>query len=303
MDKLTRIQVFVNVVETGSFSAASKRMRISRAAASKYVAELEEHLGGRLLNRTTRRVSTTESGRLYYERCRDILDNLEEADGLVSGMKGTPRGTLRISSPTYFAAKHLVPMVNDFYQQYPEVNIELMCADRFVDIVDEGYDLAVRITAEPDPELIAIRLAACRHIFVASPEYLAKNATLKTPQDLKNHACIVYAHTTEWQFKKDGENYSTKVTPNVKSNNPDVVLTAAINGMGVTAIPTFLASDAIRSGELKTVLDDYQGFEPNFYVVYASRHHLPAKMRVFIDYLKERIIDPPYWDHFLSVRF
>jgi DNA-binding transcriptional LysR family regulator len=305
MDQLTRIKVFVNVVESGSFSAASERMGLSRAAASKYVAQLEEHLGGRLLNRTTRHVSTTESGRLYFERCKDILHHLEEADGLVSGLSAQPRGTLRISCPTFFASKHLLPLINVFNQRYPEFNLELMCAERIVDLVDEGYDLAIRITDNPDPELIAQRLAPCRHALVASPDYLANSPPLKNPDDLQHHTCVLYSYFTGgvWPLFRAGESVSVKVTPSVMTNNPDVLLEATLSGMGVAMMPTFLVSEAVRSGDLQIVLPDYQSFEPSIYVVYASRHHLPAKTRVFIDYLKESIIDPPYWDHFLNVRF
>jgi DNA-binding transcriptional LysR family regulator len=304
MDQLTRLKVFIHVVETGSFSAASERMGLSRAAASKYVSQLEEHLGGRLLNRTTRHVSTTESGRLYFERCKEILHNLEEADGMVSGLSGQPRGTLRISCPTYFASKHLLPLLHDFNQHYPAVNVELMCAERIVDLVDEGYDLAIRITDAPDPELIARRLARCRHVIVASPGYLANSPPLSHPEDLQRHACIMYAYTAGgiWPLTKEGKKVSIKISPTVKTNNPDVLLEAAVSGMGVALMPSFLASDTVRSGALQLVLEDYQTIEMNIYVVYASRHHLPAKIRVFIDYLKDRIIDPPYWDHFLNVR-
>jgi DNA-binding transcriptional LysR family regulator len=304
MDRLTRIKVFINVVETGSFTAASVRMGLSRAAASKYVTQLEEHLGGRLLNRTTRHVSTTESGRLYFERCRDILHHLEEADGMVSGLTAQPRGTLRISCPTFFASRHLLPLITEFHQLYPEVNIELMCAERIVDLVDEGYDLAIRITDTPDPELIARKLAHCRHTLAASPDYLANNPPLNSPEDLKQHACVQYVHFSSdtWPFSREGKDHSVRITPSMKTNNPDVLLEAAIAGMGVTLVPTFLVSDAVRSGKLTTVLSDYHTFEPFIYVVYASRHHLPAKTRVFVDYIKERIIDPPYWDHHLNVR-
>lgn len=305
MDRLTRIRVFLAVVETGSFTAASDRLGLSRAAASKYVSQLEEHLGGRLLNRTTRHVSTTESGRLYFERCKEILANLEEADGLVSGLSGQPRGTLRVSCPSYFASQHLLPLIHDFRQRYPSVNIELLCTERLVDLVDEGYDLAIRITDAPDPELIARRLSRCRHVLAAAPGYLAGAPTLTVPDDLRQHACVVYAHTAGgvWQLTKAGRTHSIKVEPTVKTNNPDVMLGAVVSGMGVALMPSFLASDAVRKGALRLVLEDYQTIDMDIYVVYASRHHLPAKIRVFIDYLKERIIDPPYWDHFLNVRF
>ena len=304
MDRLTAIKVFVNVVETGSFSAASEKMELSRAAASKYVSQLESHLGGRLLNRTTRRISLTESGRLYFERCREILNNLEEADGAVAGLALEPRGILRISVPTNFASLHLLPLVARFTRDFPDVKVEMICSDRAVDLVDEGYDLAVRITNNVDPNLIARRLARCRHVIVAAPDYLANKPVLKTPEDLKQHDCLLYAHTAGgvWPFTRDGVDYSVKVGHIFKSNNPEVLVEAAASGMGVAMMPTFMASDAIRRGALKPVLEDYDTLEVQIYAVYASRRFLPAKIRVFIDYLVERISDPPYWDYALTVR-
>jgi len=302
MDRLTHIKVFINVVEQGSFSAASERMGISRAAASKYVSQLEAHLGGRLLNRTTRHVSTTESGRIYFERCKDILLNLEEADDIVSGLSGELRGTLRISAPTYFASRHLLPIISEFNQTWPEVKVELICTERLVDLVDEGYDLAIRMTNMADSDLIARRLTRCRHVLVASHDYLAKNPTLNDPNDLEKHACLLYAYLkgSIWPFTKDGVDYSVKVSPVLKSNNPDVLLEAAVFGMGLAVLPTFLVSNAIRCGGLQVVLEDYKTIELSIYAVYASRHHLPSKIKVFVDYLRERIVDPPYWDHFLT---
>ena len=287
MDKLTRIKVYVNVVETGSFTAAS-----------------EEHLGGRLLNRTTRHVSTTESGRIYFERCKDILDNLEEADDLVSGLSGIPKGTLRISVPSVFAERHVVPLISEFTRIYPEVKVELMVSDRYVDLVYEGYDLAIRVTKIEDSDLIARRLACCHHVIIASPDYLKNKPPLLTPDDLKNHSCLLYSYTAgaKWPFFKYGKDYSVKVLPVMTSNNPEVLLEAAINGMGITIMPTFIASDAIRRGDIQTVLDDYESLNLDIYAVYTSRHYLPTKIRVFIDFMKERINDPPYWDHFLTER-
>ena len=303
MDRLTRIRVFVQVVETASFTAASERLGLSRAAVSKYVLQLEEFLGGRLLNRTTRHVSPTESGRVYYERCKEILLSLEEADGLVSGLSGKPKGTLRVTCPTYFASRHLLPLIGEFNQIYPDLKVEVMCTERIVDLVDEGYDLAIRMTKTPDQELIARRLAHCRHIVAASPDYLANNSVPEVPEDLKQHRCIVFSyHTTSmWPFAKEDRDYSVKVPAALKTNNPDVLLEATISGMGITLMPTFLASDALCSGKLRLVLQDYQTIDLDIYVIYASRHHLPVKIRVFIDYLKERITDPPYWDDCLTV--
>jgi len=184
MDRLTAIKVFINVVETGSFSAASERMGLSRAAASKTVSQLEAHLGGRLLNRTTRHVSTTESGRLYFEHCREILHQLEEADGEVSGLSQEPRGILRISVPTNFSSNHLVPLVARFMQTYPDLKVDMESTNRRVDLVDEGFDLAIRMGVLTDSDLIARRLARLRHAVVASPDYINVHGVAKTPADL-----------------------------------------------------------------------------------------------------------------------
>ncbi len=299
MDKLTRVKVYVNVVETGSFTAASERMGISRAAASQYVAQLEDHLGGRLLNRTTRHISTTESGLMYYERCKEILHLLEEADDMVSGLSGIPKGTLRISAPSVFAESHIVPIISDFTKKYPEVKVELMVSDRNVDLVYEGYDLAIRATKIEDSELIARRLASCKHVLIASPDFLKTRPPILTPEDLKQQDCLLYSYTTGaiWPIFKDGKDYSFKVSPLMTSNNPHVLLEAAINGMGISLMPTFIASDAIRQGKLHTILDDYESLQLDIYAIYTSRHFLPAKIKTFVDYLKAKITDPPYWDY------
>jgi len=304
MDKLTRIKVFVKVVETGSFSAASERMGISRSAASKYVSQLEDHLGGRLLNRTTRHVGTTESGRLYFERCKDILHHLEEADDMVSGLSGTPKGTLRISAPSVFAERHIVPLISEFTKKYSEVNIEIMVSDRYVDLVDEGYDLAIRVAHIENSDLIARYLTRCRHVLIASPDYLKNAAPLNVPEDLHNHNCLLYSYTEggSWPLSKDGVDHSVKINPSMRSNNPEVLLESVIAGMGVSIMPTFIASDAIRSGDLQVVLEGYDSLVLDIYAIYTSRHYLPAKIRTFVDFMKERINDPPYWDHFINVR-
>lgn len=300
MDKLTRMKAFTLVVETGSFSAASERLSISRAAASKYVSQLEAQLGVRLLNRTTRHVSTTESGRMYFERCKEMLHLMEEADDMVAGLSGAPKGILRISAPSVFANRHLVPLLSEFSQLYPDVKIEIMVSERLVDLVDEGYDLAIRIAYEHDAELIARRLTSCRHVMVAAPAYLNTAPVLEKPSDLQCHACMLYSFTQNntWPMAKDGQDYPVKISPLITSNNPEVLLEAAIAGMGITIMPTFIAYEAIRNGRLQTVLNDYTVLKLDIYAVYASRHYLPAKIRTFIDFLKSRINDPPYWDKF-----
>jgi DNA-binding transcriptional LysR family regulator len=298
MDRLTCIRVFISVVETGSFTLTSERLGLSRAAVSKYVAELENQLGGRLLNRTTRHVSTTESGRIYYERCKEILLGLEEADDMVSGMRLLPRGILRMSAPTNFASRHLLPLVNEFNHRYPTVQVEMMCNDRIIDLVDEGYDLAIRITNSPGPDQIAHRLCCCRHVMVAAPEYLAKHRAPEQPADLAAHACLLFAYLPGgmWPLHKNGVDYSVRISPLLKSNNPDVLKEAAAHGMGIALLPTFVVSEAIMNGSLQMVLNGYQTLNLDIYAVYATRQHLPAKIKTFVDFLRKRIEDPPYWD-------
>jgi len=299
MDRLACIRVFLNVVDTGSFSAASERMNLSRAAVSKYVAELESQLGGRLLNRTTRHVSLTESGRNYYERCKDILVSREEADEMVAGMRLQPRGGLRISAPTNFASRHLMPLVREFSRRYPGVRIEMICNDRIIDLVDEGYDLAIRITDKPGPDLVAHRLCSCHHVLVASPDYLAEHGIPTTPAELNQHACLLFVYLAGgiWHLRRDGLQFPTKINPILKSNNPDVLLEAAIRGMGISLLPTFVVSEALVQGRLQQVLTSYQSLNPGIYAVYATQRHLPVKVQLFVDFLREHLMNPPYWDN------
>lgn len=304
MDKLTCMKAFTLVVETGSFSAASERLGITRAAASKYISQLESQLGVRLLNRTTRYVSMTESGRIYFERCKEMQHFMEEADDMVAGLSSVPKGTLRISAPSVFAHRHLVPLLSEFNQLYPDVNTEIMVSERLVDLVDEGYDLAIRVPYTEDVALVARRLTSCKHVVVASPAYLKTAPKLTEHTDLKHHACMLFTFTLNhtWPLEKDGEEFPVKVTPVLTSNNPEVLLDAAIAGMGITIMPTFIAYEAIQRGQLKTVLNEYTLFNLDIYAVYASRHYLPAKIRIFIDFLTSKIQDPPYWDNFSRVR-
>lgn len=298
MDHLNAIKVFLQVVETGSFTAASERLGLSRAATSKYVSQLESHLGGRLLHRSTRHISLTESGRLYYEQCHDILQNLDEAEAAVSGLSQEPRGSLRVSAPTNFASLHLMPLVTRFMQDYPELKVEMVCSDRLVDLVDEGFDMAIRITYKPEGNLIYRRLAPCRHVIVASPAYLETNPAPATPEDLQQHTCLLYSYTagSQWPFFKNGEDYSVRVEGAFKSDSPDALTRAAIAGLGITMLPTFMAMEPINKGELVRILPDYESLEVQIYAAYASRRFLPAKIRLFIEYLKGYITDPPYWD-------
>ena len=218
---------------------------------------------------------------------------------MVSGQSGQPQGILRISAPSVFAQRHITPLVSEFTKMYPDVNINIMVSDRYVDLVDEGYDVGIRVSNMENSDLIAHHIARCRHVLIASPGYLKTAPALNKPSDLRNHSCLLYSFTegAKWPLTKQGKDYSEKITPVMMSNNPEVLLEAAIAGMGISIMPTFIASDAIAQGDVQVVLEDYQSLELQIYAVYASRQYLPAKIRVFIDFLKERINDPPYWDN------
>jgi len=299
MDRLTSMSVFIAVVELGSFSAASEQLQISRASASKHIMALENCLGGRLLNRTTRRVSVTEAGRAYYERCKQILEDVAEAECVVTGFSSEPRGVLRVNAPMSFGTKQLAAIVSDFCRAHPDIEVELSLHDRRVDIVEEGYDLVIRIMQLKESSLIARKLAPCRRVLCASPDYLDAHARPLTPDALNQHNCLHYAYFEggkNWVLNGPGGEHRIEIRPQLSANNGDALYIAARRGLGIAMLPTFIVGDAIRSGALEVILPAYKPAQINIYAVYASRRHLSAKVRVFIDYAAGKIGDHPEWD-------
>lgn len=299
MDRIDAMRAFVTVVTEGSFSNAATTLQLSPQLVSKYVSKLEERLGVRLLNRTTRRVSLTEAGTHYLQHAQQILLSIDEMDSQLGGLQQNPKGTLRISAPVSFALKHMARLVTDFQSYYPLVNVDLQLNDRKVDIVDEGFDVALRIGRLKSSSLIAKHVAPIRLILCASPEYLKKHGTPRRPEDLKDHRYLHYSY-----MEMDGKKgiYQWLNTKNSErgvefhSNNGDVLVDAAIAGAGLALQPTFIASEAISSGKLIMVLPEFEPDPLGLYAVYAHRKLLPNKVRCFIDFIEGYYGTPPYWD-------
>lgn len=290
MDTLRSMQVFRRVVEAGSFVTAARRMNLSPAMASKHVMHLEHHLGARLLNRTTRRLSLTEAGRGYYERCAQALSDLEEAGDAIGATRSTPRGTLRVNSLLSFGMRHVAPMIADYTARHPQVVVELSLNDRLVDLVEDGYDLAIRgTTGEARPSsLIAREIAKLELVACAAPDYLARHGMPAAPAELTNHNCLLFLPQREWSFGRGAGLERVAVTGNLVSDNLDALRSAALCGMGVAYLGTDIVGDDLREGRLQRVLPDIATPQLSVSAVYPSRRYLSAKVRSFIDFLVER---------------
>lgn len=292
MDTLTSMRVFANVVEAGSFSGAADRLDMSRAMASKYVINLEDHLGTRLLNRTTRRLSLTESGTAYYERCVQIISDVQEAEQAVGQLTGTPRGTIKITMPVAYGLHRLGPVIADYVRLYPEVKLEISLNDRRIDLVEEGLDLAIRIGTLPESGLIARKLAVDRTVVCASPAYLQQHGVPEVPADLARHSCLGYTYTSsgdEWRLRSAEADAAIRIAGSIKANNGDMLRLAACNGAGIIFQPLFIVQDDLHAGRLVQILVDYTSKDLGIYAVYPSRKHLSAKVRTFVDFLVEQL--------------
>lgn len=290
---------FIKVVDTRSFTAAAERLNLSKSVVSRRIAELENRLGARLLNRTTRKLSLTEVGQAYYERCTRILTDLEEAEQAVADLHAAPRGRLRVNAPVSFGMQHLAPAIAEFLARYTSIEIEMDLNDRYVDLIDEGYDLAVRIGRLRDSSLIAKRLAPARRVVCASPAYLEKHGMPAIPEDLMNHNCLIYTNVPaaeQWQFRVGEELRTVRVSGTLRANNGDLLHAAAVAGVGIVVLPTFMVGQALSTGALKTLLLDCYTSESNVYAVYPQNRHLSPKVRAFVDFLADRFGPRPYWD-------
>ena len=292
---------FITVVDNGSFSAAADRLGLSRAQVSKSVMQLETHLGTRLLNRTTRRISLTATGRAYYDRSRTILQDVDELEEITREHSIQPRGVLTVAVPTSFGLLHLSPLIPRYIERYPEVQVSLSLADRFIDLVAEGFDLALRIAELEDSSLVARRIAPCRRVLCAAPAYLEKFGTPAVPQDLAIHRCLVYSNELKpdtWTLQGPGGIESVRVNGPVCADNGDVLRIAALAGLGVTLLPTFIVGPDLSSGRLQTVLDDFCPPDIAINAVYPSRRHLSARVRTFVDFVAQQFAGKPSWDDY-----
>ena len=284
--------VFAKVVEQGSFARAAERLSISSSACSRQVAELEAHLDTRLLNRTTRRLSLTESGQGFYEHCVHLLADLEEAEQAAAQNAARPRGTLRITTSINFGVRHVSPAIGAFLAKYPEVRFDVSLSDRIVDLVEEGYDLAIRIGSAGGETVVARKLGEARMVACASPAYLTAHGTPRTPEDLARHACLTYEYMqvrNVWPFRgKDGREHAVRVSGPLHSNNGDLLAAAAVAGVGIAYEPEFILGPDLKAGRLVPILSAYSSPLGPIYAAYPSRRYLSAKVRAFVDFLAER---------------
>ncbi|MCG8690135.1 MAG: LysR family transcriptional regulator [Minwuiales bacterium] len=299
MENLAGMAVFAAVVEARSFSSAAVRLALSKSAVSKQVSRLEDRLGARLLNRTTRRLSLTEVGETFYRHCVRVLEEAEAAEQAVTHLHEEPRGRIKINAPMSFGILHLADAIPDFLARYPQVTVDIDLSDRFVDLIEEGYDLAIRIANLNDSSLIARRLAPVRRIVAGSPAYFAARGVPERPADLKDHNCLRYTYVAdgrEWRFRgSDGEE-AIEVSGSMRANNSDVLRGAALAGVGLMMAPTFIVGDEVRAGRLRPVLTEFEIADLGIYAVYPHKRHLSPKVRAFVDFLAERYGDDPYWD-------
>jgi len=300
MDRFADMKMFVAVVEAGSISAAAERLEVAKSAVSRRLSDLEARLGAELMHRTTRRLGLTDSGRALFERAQRLLADLEEAEQAVSQAHGAIRGRLKVALPLSFGLLYLAPLINEFMRLHPELEFELDFNDRQIDLMQEGFDLAIRIAKLPDSSLIARRLAPIRHALCASSDYLARHGTPLRAADLAGHAGLAYSNLANpglWHYVgPDGQPGSVQVPVKLRANNGDFLCRAAIAGQGVILHPTFYLKDALRTGALLPLLTDHLWPELNAYAVYPSTRHLSRRVRAFVDFLAEKLAGEPYWD-------
>ncbi len=303
MDRFEALQTFIRVVDAGSFSVAAARMDTAKSAVSRRIADLEGHLGVRLLNRTTRSLSLTDGGRTLYQRALRLVADLEEMEATLSTEASIIKGSLRVAAPLSFGLLHLGPAINDFTARHPEVRLLIDFNDRMVDLVEEGFDLAVRIARLEDSSLIARKLTPIREVVCASPAYLQRHGTPQSPDELEKHVCLRYTNLPDspWEYRgPDGRQGSVRIRARLEANNGDFLRDAAIAGEGVIRQPTFIVYKAIENGELVRLLSEYTWSEINAYAVYPSARHLSRRVRAFVEFLQTRFGEEPYWDRCLE---
>lgn len=300
MDKFEDIQAFVAVVDAGSFTAAAERLGSAKSAVSRRVSALEERLGVQLLHRTTRVLNLTETGRSFYEHGTRILADLEEAEAAVQQEHGELRGTLRFALPLSFGVRHMCGPIATFSKLHPKVRFQLDLNDRRVDLIEENFDVAIRIGRLTDSSLIARRLFDVKAVVCASPHYLNVHGRPETPQDLQNHDCLVYSNLADpgkWQYEdRDGNTGVAPITATLTASSGDFLCNAAAHGMGIVIQPTFIASQAIRAGQLVPILTEYTFPISPAYAVYPPTRHLSYRVRALIDFLAEKFSGTPQWD-------
>ncbi|ALQ51950.1 LysR family transcriptional regulator [Nitrosomonas ureae] len=304
MDRFENMNAFVRVVETGSISGAADRMDVAKSVVSRRLKELEAHLGVELFHRTTRQMNLTDSGRAFYQQSVRILADILEAEHATSQFHGALKGNLKVAVPLSFGLMHLGPAISEFLQAHPEITFDLDFNDRQVDILTEGFDLAIRIASLPDSSLIARRLAPIQAIMCASPSYLARMGEPQSPEELIHHRCLAYnliSNFENWNlYNTDGQSIRTKIAPHLKASNGEFLRDAAVAGSGIILMPTFIVYKEIERGALIPLLTQYTFSQLSAYAIYPQTRHLSQRVRAFVDFLIQRFEGAPYWDSCLQ---
>jgi len=298
MDRLTATRVFVEVVERGSQTAAADALEMSRAMVSRYLGELETWVGARLLHRTTRKLSLTGAGEQLLGQCREMLAMADAMQSVSRTDEAAPRGTLRIACSQSLAQAWLVHALDDFTRLYPQVSVDLLVGSQAVNLVEARIDLALRITNQLDPNLIARQLAVCRSVVCATPAYLARHGTPQRPEDLAQHNCLSYAYfgRSIWEFSRAGEPHAVAVSGNLSANESMVLLEAVLADIGISLQPRYSVGAHLRSGALVQLLPDYEPQQLGIHALYGTRRQMPPALRALLDFLIQRLADRPDWD-------
>jgi len=297
MDRLTTLDLFVRIVDAGSFAAGAEQLGLSRALASRAILDLETRLGTRLLNRTTRRLSLTEAGAAFYHRAQRITADVIEAEEEATALHARPRGLLRVNAPMSFGVLHVAPAMAGYLERYPDVSVDLTLNDRVVDLLEDGTDLAIRIGRLADSSLIARRLAPCRILLCAAPSYLAAHGTPAHPTDLIRHRCIAYAYggdRGEWVLTGPEGEVRVRVSARLQINNGDAIQAAIREGYGIARQPDFIAASDLATGRMVQILPEWRLPEIGIHAVYPPARTLSAKVRSFVDFLAERFAHPSW---------
>ena len=301
MDKLEALHCFVAVIDHGGISPAARTLGLSRSSVSKTISQLEQTLSAKLLNRTTRHISPTATGSAYYQRAKQILSDMQEADDAVQQLETTTSGTLRLNAPMSFGIRHLGPAIADFMALYPDITVDANLSDSFINPVEGGFDLTLRIAELEDSSLIASKIAPIRRTLCATPDYLANAPALAHPEDLANHTCLHYGIMTpaiSWRFDTEASSnaLSVPIAASLCSNNGEILLAAALKDRGIAYLPTFLVGPDLQSGRLVSLLCEHRPADIALYALYPPSRHLSVRLRLFIDFLKARFGPNPFWD-------
>jgi DNA-binding transcriptional LysR family regulator len=299
-DRLNGMRVFAQVVEAKSFSAAAEKLGMSKSLASRHVSALERSLSVKLLNRSTRKLSLTEGGALFYEHCARIVQEAELAEQRLNQTQSEPAGLVKVTAVPAFAIRHVLPALSDFYQKYPKIQVKLFCSNRAVELGDEGFDLGIRVSFGPAPHLVARKLAVNRSVLCASPSYVERHGLPRRIEELRNHQCVLFpplAPKGVWTFRRDGRKYSVQVGGAFETDEMDAVRAAVIAGLGISPLPLYMVADALRQGQLIPMFRKFQIVpESAIYLVYLPNRTLSSRVRALIDFLAERFGPVPPWE-------